>query len=140
MERTIIEQVFIRNFVIASLLLCGCIGVFFLIRWAVKEELFSKWSYVIYFLVSFAIIIIVFINLMNIYIDINKKDYVIYEGYYEERGGSQSHLKTVIIYNNDGEEIRLLRTGVNKKGEYRGVIVYGKRSNVIVEYSEKQYG
>lgn len=74
-----------------------------------------------------------FVSLFDIYLDIRNKDYITYIGEYEERGGGQTELKTVVVYDESGEEIKLLRTGKSKTGTYTGKVVYGKRSEIVVE-------
>lgn len=135
MENTIIHQVLVRNSVITILVLVAIVAVFFLIRWTVKNEIFPKWSYAVYFSVSIVAIVVMCVGLSRIYLDIKNEDYVVYHGEYIERGGGQSELKTVVVRNELGREIRLLRTGPSEIGTYYGTVVYGKRSNIIVEYS-----
>ena len=135
MGNTIIEQVFIRNLITTILVLVAVIIVFFFIRWAVKNETFPKWSYIVYLVLAVSIMIVLCIGLLRIHLDIKNEDYITYHGDYIERGGGQSELKTVVVYDELGKEIKLLRTGSGETGTYVGTVVYGKRSKIIVEYS-----
>ena len=132
---SIIETVFIRNIIMAVIIVLILGGVFFLIRLPIKWGTWPKWSYAIYAAVTLVVLTLLSINLMNIYLDIKEEAYITYQGNYIERGGGQRDLKTVVVYDTDGREIRLLRTGMSKTGEYIGTVVYGKRSKIVVEYN-----
>lgn len=134
MENTIIEQVFFYGLFSTIIILVAIIAVFFLIRWTVKNEIFPKWSYIIYLPLAIVVMAILCVGLLKIHLDIENKDYITYHGEYVERGGGQSDLKTVVVYDKSGKEIKLLRTGGSETGTYDGTVVYGKRSKVIVEY------
>lgn len=75
------------------------------------------------------------ISLSQIILDLQNEDYITYQGEYIERGGGQSELKTVVVYDDRGQEIKLLRSGPSKTGTYEGTVIYGKLSKVVVEYS-----
>ena len=89
----------------------------------------------IWAVITLITVVILGVGLSNIYLDIKEESYITYRGVYVERGGGQKDLKTVVIYDEDGNEIRLLRTGAGVSGEYEGVVIYGKRSQIIVQYS-----
>ena len=135
MGKTIIEQVFARNVFISAIIIIALVGILFLIRYAVKNGVWSKWSYLIWAVITLITVVILGVGLSNIYLDIKEESYITYRGVYVERGGGQKDLKTVVIYDEDGNEIRLLRTGAGVSGEYEGVVIYGKRSQIIVQYS-----
>ena len=138
MEKTIIEQVFFRNLITTIIIFAAIIAIFFFVRWAIKNDTFPKWSYAVYFSLVFAIVLVLGIGLFRIHLDITNKDYIIYHGEYIERGGGQSELKTVVVYDESGKEVKLLRTGPSETGIYSGIVVYGKRSKIVVEYSGTQ--
>ena len=135
MENPIIEQVLVRNAVISAIIIIVLIGVLFLIRFAVKNSVWPKWSYLIWLIITLISVVVLGVGLLNIYLDIKEESYITYHGVYVERGGGQKDLKTVVVYDENGNEIRLLRTGASASGEYEGVVVYGERSKIIVEYS-----
>lgn len=132
---TIIEQVFARRIISTIIIIIGLIALFFFIRWAVKGEILPKWSYAICISVSMIVIAVLSVGLTRIYLDIKNEDYVTFCGEYIERGGGQKDLKTVVVYDDIGKEIRLLRTGPSEKGTYEGTVVYGRRSKIIKEYN-----
>lgn len=135
MEKSIIEQVFFRNFIITTIVVCALAGIFILVRYAVENGVWPNWSYLIWSGVTLVIVVALGVGLANIYLDIKEESYITYNGIYIERGGGQRELKTVVIFDSDGKEIRLLRNGASETGEYVGVVVYGRRSKIIVEYS-----
>lgn len=138
MGSTIIEQVLIRNLIITIVILAAVIAIFFFIRWAIQNNTFPKWSYAIYFSLTFVVMLALSVGLVRIHLDITNKDYITYHGEYIERGGGQAELKTVVVYDASGKEVKLLRTGPSETGTYNGTIIYGKRSKIIVQYSGSQ--
>ena len=57
-----------------------------------------------------------------------------YEGEFINRGGSQRDLKTIVIFDEFGKEIKLLSGSIGvDTGTYNGVVVYGKRSKIVVQ-------
>lgn len=135
MDQSIIEQVFLRRLVETALIVVALIGVFFFIRWAVREAVLPKWSYFVWAFVSLIIVVVLSMGICHIVLDMTEKDYITYQGSYIERGGGQQDLKTVVVYDEEGNEIRLLRNGASETGEFEGTVVYGKRSKIVVEYS-----
>ena len=135
MGKTIIEQVFFRNLITTIIIFVIVVAIFFFVRWAIKNDAFPKWTYAIYFSLAVAVMLVLSIGLFKIHLDIEDKDYVVYNGEYVERGGGQKDLKTVVVYDDQGNEIRLLRTGPSEKGTFEGTVIYGKRSKIVVEYS-----
>ena len=131
---TIIGQVFIRR-IISSVVIIGMIvAILLFIRWALKDDARFKRIFAICIVVSIVVAAVLGIGLSRIYFDIKNQDYVTYCGEYVERGGGQKDLKTVVIYDEQGNEIRLLRSGPSEKGTYEGAVVYGRRSKIVVEY------
>ncbi len=134
MWKTIIEQVFVRR-IISSVVIIGIIiSLSLFIAWAMKGDVRRKWILLICILVLIVVIAVMSIGLSKMYLDIKNEDYVTYCGVYIERGGGQKDLKTIVVYDETGNEVRLLRTGVSQEGTYEGTVVYGKRSKIVVEY------
>lgn len=132
---TIIGQIFIRK-IISSIVIVGIIiAILLFIRWALKDDARFKWIFAICISISIVVVAILGIGLSRIYLDIKAEDYVTYCGEYIERGGGQKELKTVVVYDEMGKEIRLLRTGPNLNGVYEGTVIYGRRSKIVVEYN-----
>lgn len=73
-------------------------------------------------------------GVIDIALDIRQEAFVTYQGDYVERGGGYRDLKTVVIYDENGREMKLLRAGQSKTGEYTGTVTYGKRSKIVVSY------
>ena len=131
---TIIGQVFLQR-IISSVVIFGIIvSLLFFIIWALKEDAHFKMIFAICISVSIIVVVIVGVGLSRIYLDVINQDYVTYCGEYIERGGGQTQLKTVVVFDDCGKEIRLLRTGPSEKGTYEGTVIYGRRSKVVVEY------
>ena len=105
------------------------------IRWALKDDGRFKLVFTISIILSIVITIVLGIGLSKIVLDIQNEDYITYHGEYIERGGGQKSLKTVVVYDDQGNEIRLLRTGSSETGVFEGTVIYGRRSKIIVEYS-----
>lgn len=77
-------------------------------------------------------------GLLDIQQDIYKKDFIQYEGEYIHRNGGQREYKTVVIFDENGKEIRLLRSGpFEDEGRFKGEVVYGKRSKIVVSYKQE---
>ncbi len=135
---TIIEQVFIERIISSVVIIGMIIATLLFIRWALKEDTHFKLIFAISIAISVVVVAVLGIGLSRIFLDIHNEDYITYSGEYIERGGGQKDLKTVVVYDGQGNEIRLLRTGPSEKGTYEGTVVYGKRSKIIVEYSGSQ--
>ena len=134
MAEVSIEKVFLRRLIESAVIAVILIALFVLILWAVKKGFFPKWTWIIGIIVFTVVSSIIIVGLVKIKSDINNEDYITYQGYYEERGGSQRGLKTVVIFDDNGDEIKLFRNGMDITGKYYGQVVYGRRSEVIVEY------
>lgn len=115
------------------------VALLIFVRWALKETARFKLIFSISIVIAVVIIAILGIGLSRIYLDIRNEDYITYCGEYIERGGGQKDLKTIVVYDDHGNEIRLLRTGPSEEGVYEGTVVYGKRSKIVVEYSGTQH-
>mgnify|MGYP004596964677 CR=1 FL=1 len=131
---TIIEKVFVRNIVSSVIVICGLAAVLLFIKHMLKGNKHFRLIITIGLTVSVAIAAVLGTGLLKIYLDIKNEDYVTYSGVYIERGGGQQELKTVIVYDENGNEIRLLRTGSSQEGSFEGTVVYGRRSRIVVEY------
>ena len=134
---TIIERAFLYEIISTAIIGAMIIALLIFIRWGLKDNKHFKLIFSISIAISFAVVTIMAISLSKIVLDIQNKDYITYHGEYIERGDDlQDNLKTVVVYDNQGNEIKLLRTGPSKKGGvYEGTVIYGKRSKIIVEYS-----
>lgn len=132
---TIIEQVLLYAAISTAVVIALIIAILFFIRWALKDSARFKLIFSIGIAVSLLITIVMGIGLSNIVLDIQNEDYITYQGEYIERGGGQADLKTVVVYDEQGNEIRLLRTGASETGVFEGTVIYGRRSKIVVEYS-----
>ena len=132
---TIIEQVFLQRIISTVVIIAIIVGILIFLRWALKNDRCFKLIFSISIAVSIVITMALGIGLSKIVLDMQNKDYITYHGEYIERGGGQKSLKTVVVYDEQGNEIRLLRTGPSETGIYEGTVVYGKRSKIVVEYS-----
>lgn len=132
---TIIEQVLLYAAISTAVAIALTIAILLFIRWALKDSARFKLIFSIGIAVSLLITIVMGIGLSNIVLDIQNEDYITYQGEYVERGGGQADLKTVVVYDDQGNEIRLLRTGASETGVFEGTVIYGRRSRIVVEYS-----
>ena len=130
---TIIEQVFLRNIISFIIITSMIIGLLIFIRWSLKEDVRFKRIFATSVAISILVITIMVHNLSQTFFDIKNEDYITYYGEYIERGYSNT-LKTVVVYDNQGKEIKLLRSGPSENGTYYGTVIYGKRSEIVVEY------
>lgn len=136
---TIIETVFVREIINSVVIVSMAVALLIFVRWALKETAQFKLIFSISIVIAVVIVAILGIGLSRIYLDIRNEDYITYCGEYIERGGGQKDLKTIVVYDDHGNEIRLLRTGPSEEGAYEGTVVYGKRSKIVVEYSGTQH-
>lgn len=132
---TIIEQVLLQRIISTVVIIALIIAILVFIRWALKDDGRFKLIFAISIAISIVITIVLGIGLSKIALDIQNEDYITYHGEYIERGGGQKSLKTVVVYDDQGNEIRLLRTGSSETGVFEGTVIYGRRSKIIVEYS-----
>lgn len=132
---TIIEQVFLQRIISTVVVIAIIVAILIFIRWALKDEGCFKLIFSISIAISLCVTMVLGIGLSKIVLDMQKEDYVAYHGEYVERGGGQKDLKTVVVYDAQGKEIRLLRTGPSEAGVYEGTVIYGRRSKIVVEYS-----
>lgn len=135
---TIIEQVFLYNLISTIVVLAMIVALLAFIRWALKNDEHFKLIFSISIAVSIVIMMVMGINLSKIVLDIQNEDFITYHGEYIERGGGQKSLKTVVVYDDQGNEIRLLRNGSGETGVFEGIVIYGRRSKIVVEYSGSQ--
>lgn len=132
---TIIEQVLFQRIISTVVVIALIIAILVFIRWALKDDGRFKLIFTISIAISIVITMVLGISLSKIVLDIQDEDYITYHGEYIERGGGQKSLKTVVVYDNQGNEIRLLRTGSGETGVFEGTVIYGRRSKIVVEYS-----
>lgn len=132
---TIIEKVLLERIISTVVVFAFIVAILVFIRWALKNDGHFKLIFSISIAISIVITIVLGIGLSKIILDIQNEDYITYHGEYIERGGGQKDLKTVVVYDDQGNEIKLLRTGPSETGVFEGTVIYGKRSKVVVEYS-----
>lgn len=101
--------------------------------WALKGDRRFKLIVSVTVVVSIVMTAAMGIELSEIILDMKNEDYITYNGEYIQRGGLRG-LTTVAVYDDQGKEIRLLRTGLSETGVYEGTVIYGRRSKVVVEY------
>lgn len=135
---TIIAQVLLQRIISSVVVIALIIAILIFIRWALKDDRHFKLIFTISITISIVIMMVLGINLSKIVFDIQNEDYITYHGEYIERGGGQKSLKTVVVYDDQGNEIRLLRNGSGETGVFDGIVIYGRRSKIVVEYSGSQ--
>ena len=78
---------------------------------------------------------------MDLHYDIKEESFVVYQGEFINRGGSQGGLKTIVIYDDSGREIKLLSGNIGLDiGSYTGKVVYGQRSKIVERISTISIG
>lgn len=132
---SIIEKVLLYGIISTVIIIAMIVAILAFIRWALKDYKHFKLIFAFCIAVAIVITMVLGIELSKIILDIHNEDYITYHGEYIERGGGQKSLKTVVIYDDRGKEIKLLRTGAGETGVYEGTVIYGRRSKIIVEYS-----
>lgn len=66
--------------------------------------------------------------------DIQEEAFISYQGDFIHRGGSQRGLKTIVIYDDSGKEIKLFSGNIElDPGNYTGTVVYSQRSKIVVQ-------
>ncbi len=130
---TMIGKVFARDIFLTVVVTVLLIGTLSFIWWGLKESKHFKLIIAASIAVVVIVISIMSIELVQIYLDIKNEDYITYQGEYIERGGGSQDLATVVVYDENGKEVRLLSWGPKKKGTFEGTVVYGKRSKIVVE-------
>ena len=132
---SIIEQVFLKRIISSFVVIAIIVAILLFIRWALKDDRHFKLIFAFSISASIVITTVLGIGLSKMILDIHNEDYITYSGEYIERGGGQKDLKTVVVYDDQGKEIKLLRTGASETGVYEGTVIYGRRSKIVVEYS-----
>ena len=132
---SIIEQVFIYGIIGTVIAIAMIVATLVFVRWALKDNKHFKLIFTFCIAVAIVITMALGIALSKIILDMHNEDYITYNGEYIERGGGQKSLKTVVVYDDHGKEIKLLRTGAGETGVYEGTVIYGRRSKIIVKYS-----
>ena len=130
---TIIENVFLHNIIYFIIITSYIIGLLIFIGLRLKEDVRFKRIFTTSIAIATLVFTLMVHNLSQTFLDIKNEDYITYYGEYIERGGS-NELKTVVVYDEQGKEIKLLRSGPSENGTYYGTVVYGKRSEIVVEY------
>ncbi len=122
-------------YIVCSLIVSGACGVFlYLTIESVKDGSWPKWTYIIWVL-SLILTIFVWKGPVDICLDMSYNDIVLYQGTYEERSAGYHAFITVVIFDENGKEIKLQRQGpIFEDGMYTGELYYYKRSKIVVEY------
>ena len=134
MDLSLITKVLVRDIIYTVMIMGGLGALFFLVRLYVRGSNWPKWSYLVWAAVAVSVSALMWKGVLDIALDIRQESFVTYQGNYVERGGGYRDLKTVVVYDENGNEIKLLRAGQSKTGEYTGTVVYGKRSKIVVSY------
>ena len=126
----IIERVFAYGLITTIIVALGIVAilVFMILRKSQKKYYFL-WT-----ALSVVLLALSSVRLVLIRLDVSAGDFVTYEGVYEDRSAGNNVIQTIAVYNEGGKEIRLAKTGSKKRGKYKGLVIYGKRSRVVVEY------
>lgn len=137
MTDTIINNYFIESvFKYSELMVIYFVGFGFLI-WGYRDHKHFKKILVIGILIPILMLTLIYAHFSKVYLDMKYEDYITYCGEYVDCGasGNDTRNSVVIIYDEQGKEIWLKKTGLSDKGTYTGTVIYGRRSKVIVEYS-----
>lgn len=134
MDLSLITKVLIRDIIYTVMIMGGLGLLFFLVRLYVRGGTWPKWCYLVWAIIAVSISALMCKGVVDISLDIKQEAFVTYQGDYVERGGGYRDLKTVVIFDEDGKEIKLLRAGQSETGEYTGTVIYGKRSKIVVSY------
>ena len=134
MDVSLITKVLIRDIIYTVMIMGAFVLLFFLIRFCVRGSKWAKWNYLAWAVLAISVSALMWKGLIEIGLDIKQEAFVTYQGDYVERGVGYRDLNTVVIYDENGKEIKLLRAGQSKTGEYTGTVTYGKRSKIVVSY------
>lgn len=134
MDLSLITKVLIRDLIYTVMIMGGFVLLFFLVRLYIRSGEWPKWSYLVWAVLAISVSALMWKGVIDIALDIRQEAFVTYQGDYVERGGGYRDLKTVVIYDENGREMKLLRAGQSKTGEYTGTVTYGKRSKIVVSY------
>lgn len=134
MDLSPITKVLIRDLIYTVMIMGGFVLLFFLVRLFIRDRTWPKWSYLVWAVITVSVSVLMWKGVIDIALDIRQEAFVTYQGDYVERGGGYRDLKTVVIYDENGREMKLLRVGQSKTGEYTGTVTYGKRSKIVVSY------
>lgn len=134
MDLSFITRVFYNRLFSTILILIGCIAGFFFIRIAVKFGKWPKWTFAIWAVCTILIACFTIKGVVDLHCDIKEESFVSYQGDFMNRGGSQRDLKTIVIYDDSGREMRLLSGNIGlDTGNYTGIVVYGRRLKIVVQ-------
>lgn len=135
MTDTIINNYFIEDVFKFTELIVIYSVIFALVIWGYRDYKHFKKILVICILIPVVMLTVFYAHISKVYLDMKNEDYITYNGEYIQRSGGLRGLTTVAVYDDQGKEIRLVRTGTCETGVYEGTVIYGRRSKVIVEYS-----
>ena len=129
-----ITGVFYYQLISTIFVLLSCAAMFFYVRMEVKFGKRPKWLFVIWAAATIIIAYFTIKSTVDLHCDIKEESYISYQGEFINRGGDLRELKTSVIYDESGKEIKL-HTGTTGLdiGNYTGRVVYGRRSRVVVQ-------
>ncbi len=129
-----ITGVFYYQLISTIFVLLLCAAMFFYVRMEVKFGKRPKWLFVIWAAATIIIAYFTIKGTVDLHCDIKEESFISYQGEFINRGGGQKELKTIVIYDESGKEIKL-HTGTTglDRGNYTGRVVYGRRSRVVVQ-------
>ena len=142
MTDTIINNYFIEDVFKFTELIVIFSVIFALVIWGYRDHKHFKKLLAICILIPVVMLTVFYAHISKVYLDMKYEDYITYCGEYVDCGarGNDTFGSVVMIYDEQGREIRLEKTGRSDKGTYTGTVIYGKRSKVIVEYSGTPMG
>lgn len=139
MDAIIIDNMLVYEIVNTVIILAMIVAAFMFTVWAVKGEKRFKLVISITIAVSVIMMASMGIELTEVILDMKYEDYITYSGEYIQRGGGSKGMTTVVVYDDQGKEIKLLRTGPSETGVYEGTVIYGRRSKVVVKFTGSPY-
>ena len=129
-----ITGVFYYQLISTIFVLLLCAAMFFYVRMEVKFGKRPKWLFVIWAAATIIIAYFTIKGTVDLHCDIKEESFISYQGDFINRGGDLRELKTIVIYDESGKEIKL-HTGTTGlySGNYTGRVVYGRRSRIVVQ-------
>lgn len=97
----------------------------------IDSDVIDNWMIIVWFSLSIAFVVYIFVTISIHYVDIKNEDYVIYTGEFEKDQTRE------FIFLNDEDSTRLKNRNETflDTGHYSGIIVYSKRSKYVLSYS-----
>ena len=134
MDLSSITRIFYYQLISTIFVLLSCAAMFFYVRMEVKFGKRPKWLFVIWAAATIIIAYFTIKGTVDLHCDIKEESFISYQGDFINRGGDLRELKTIVIYDESGKEIKLHSGNIGLySGNYTGRVVYGRRSKIVVQ-------